>query len=672
MAVFTQPQNREKELKTILDGYRKFIDHKYWLSDIFQKDGIQNSWGARHGKGKNWLCKIYYSKKGSYDVAGLIDHGTTGLTGIVPNNEHDIRKALNENNPNRDQERLSAFLSQDWSSKSWLDLGSRGRGKAIFIASSKEKKIYFDSLRISDNRYIFGSIFLDKNTKEIKEEILSDDQAHHKIQNTFGNNINHLKDYGTRIFIINPVSKLVEAICEQYIDEYIRSTWWEILEKYKANIEVVCNGKSRRIEGSQILPVDKMQVKETYHSGLIKLPKFNDLKIKNISLSYLGDKDIPETYKGISIQRGGMVIERYSTSKLLNEEFSDKIFGSLEMESALEYEMHQHEGPEHCDFRWVENPPAIVLKILKQEIKKFAQKYKLIEYENIHVNKKQREMELNILKELNDFAKNIGLKGLGWSNNKRTVEERDRNKALRLSFSHFKLPGITQRVENNDIVKGAYVIPINETSKTYQVLVRIFILNESKKEIALQEKIVALSNSSVEKIGWDEIKINEIYIPGRYTIRAKLISLENIIIDDETSYEKGKEIYVISRTFYVGIDPKSKGLFEDIKAQKDMAKDKYIWVEESNSGEGYVLYYNLLHPIIKKILDHSENSLNELLIREGLTYLLQIRFSEDKRLFNDSQKPVYFKERDLKENNLNEILNMILRHRSIFLWEREK
>lgn len=672
MAILVQPQNREKELKTILDGYKKFINHTYWLSDIFQKDGIQNSWGARIGKGKNWSCKIFYSKKNDYDIAGLIDHGTTGLTGTIPNNESDIRRALDENNSSRDEERLSAFLSQDWSSKSWTDLGSRGRGKAIFIASSKEKRIYFDSLRVTDKRYVFGSIYLDKNTKEIKEEILSDEHAYKKIKETFGNNIQSLKDYGTRIFIIRPEEELIEAISNSHIDDFIKSTWWEILEKYKASIEIVLNGKSRKIENCQILPVNKMQIKETYHSGLIKLPKNNELKIKNISLCYLGDKDIPEFYKGISIQRGGMAIERYQTEKLIDEEFSEKIFGSIEMESELESEMHKHEGPEHCDFRWVENPPAIILKIIKQEIKKFAQKFKLIEYENIHVDKKQRETELNTLKELNDFANKIGLKGLGWKNKKRDVEKRDDNKQLRLSFSDFELPGISPRVEVGDLIKGAYVKPINETDKNIQVLVRIFILNESKKELCIQEKVIKLSNTTIEKIGWEEIKISEIYTLGKYIIRAKLISLENINIKDEINYEKGDEIYIASRSFYVGIDPKSKGLFEDIKAQKDLSKDKYIWVEESNSGEGFILYYNLLHPIIKKLMDKDQDSLKELWIREGLIYLLQIRFSEDQSLLKENQKPVYFNEKNLKENSLNVIINIILKHRSIFLWGREK
>lgn len=123
MAIFTQPQNREKELKTILDGYRKFIDHPYWLSDIFQKDGIQNSWGARRTKkGKDWICKVFYTEK--MNLAGLVDHGSAGLTGIIPKNKHDIRNALYEENPSRNEERLAAFLSQDWSSKGWNDLGS--------------------------------------------------------------------------------------------------------------------------------------------------------------------------------------------------------------------------------------------------------------------------------------------------------------------------------------------------------------------------------------------------------------------------------------------------------------------------------------------------------------------------------------------------------------------
>lgn len=50
MAHFVQPQNREADLRAIMEGYEGRIDHEYWLSDAFQKDGIQNSWDARPNK----------------------------------------------------------------------------------------------------------------------------------------------------------------------------------------------------------------------------------------------------------------------------------------------------------------------------------------------------------------------------------------------------------------------------------------------------------------------------------------------------------------------------------------------------------------------------------------------------------------------------------------------
>ena len=515
---------------------------------------------------------------------------------------------------------------------------------------------------------------MDRTTKEIKEEILADEQAYMKIKRVFGNNIKPLKDYGTRILITEPKRKLVEAISKGYIDNYIQSTWWEILEKREADIEIIVNGKSRRIEKSQILPVNKMGIRETYRSGPIKLPKYNKLKIKNISLCYLGNKDIPEFYKGIAIQRGGMVIQRYQTKKILDEEFSEKIFGSVEMEPELESEMHQHEGPEHCDFRWVENPPALVLRVIKQEVKKFARKFKLIESENVHVGKKQREAELNELKELNNLADKLGLKGLGWKVKTRKGTTRDKDKPLRLSFS-FKLPRNIPRVDIGEAIKEVYVQPVNEAKKDIHVNVKIFISNESERQLSLQEKSFQLSSGTVsEKIGWEEIKIDKVYKPGKYTIRAVLRSLEEINIANK-SYEKGGEIYRVSRTFYVGVNPKSEGLFEDIKRQKNLSKNKYIWVEESDSGTGYVLYYNFLHPIVKRAYDKYKDSnfVKELHItREGLIYLLQIAFSKDRNLIRSGHKPTYFKESELKGAKLNSIINILLKYRSILLWDEKE
>lgn len=669
-----QPQNKERELKRLLDNYRKFVNHDFWLAEIFQKDGIQNSWGAKIGKGKNWMCKIFYSDRLSIknikDIVGIVDHGTTGLTGIIPRNKQEAVNALNENNQNRKEERLSAFLSQDWTTKSLEDLGSRGIGKAIFIASSKEKIIYFDSLRSSDNKYIFGVIYLNKISKEIEQEILLEEKAYQEIKTVFENKVKPLKEHGTRIFIINPDDKLSESIINKNIDGYIQSTWWEILEKNKADIRIIEKGKERRIGISVFLPVNKMGVKEIYESPLIELPKYPGLKIKKISLCYLGEKDVPEYYKGIAIQRGGMVIERLPTVELLDEDFSSKIYGTVEMESKLESEMHGLEGPEHYNFSWTSNPARVVLQMIKRELNIFVNKYKLVDQVEGPVNKKQRSMELSAQVKLNDFARKIGLKGLSWNKRKRRKSERDPNKLIRLSFSDFKLPHNIARVDKDDLIEGVYVKPINETNIDLNVLVRIWIFNDIK-QLFMEEKSIKLTNKTTDLIGWEQIKINEFFTTGEYVVRSEMRSLEEIQIDKDLSYEKGGKIYTVSRTFWVGMDPKDKGFFNIKAINKQDRKDRFIWTEEAE--ESTILYYNTAHPIIKKLQGNEQlELLGELLIKEGLLYLFIIRFFEDRQLIEEGKKTVYFSEKDLKESNPRNIINLILENRSIFLWQLGK
>ena len=62
MVNLIQPQNRKKDIKAALDGYQGFIKHDEWFTEAFQKDLIQNSWGARQDKkhGKNWMCKLEF------------------------------------------------------------------------------------------------------------------------------------------------------------------------------------------------------------------------------------------------------------------------------------------------------------------------------------------------------------------------------------------------------------------------------------------------------------------------------------------------------------------------------------------------------------------------------------------------------------------------------------
>ena len=110
-----------------------------------------------------------------------------------------MSEILLNNNPDED---LAYFLNSNWSAKNEKKGGTRGRGKTMFLAASKDRKILFDSLRCSDGQYVFGEIFLDKD-KQIKYRLLWNEDAKQRISEISDKKIEPLKKYGTRIMILN-------------------------------------------------------------------------------------------------------------------------------------------------------------------------------------------------------------------------------------------------------------------------------------------------------------------------------------------------------------------------------------------------------------------------------------------------------------------------------------
>jgi hypothetical protein len=141
--------NWPNQVVAIVDGYRGFRG----VSHGVQKDAIQNSWDAREdkkGRGCSVRFEVVRSKGGSVFVC-ITDKGTTGLTGRVLK-----REELQEDQP--PEERWGRFenvaFTKDPSEEA---LGSRGRGKFIFVGASKTSTIFYDTLR-DDGVYTFFSL----------------------------------------------------------------------------------------------------------------------------------------------------------------------------------------------------------------------------------------------------------------------------------------------------------------------------------------------------------------------------------------------------------------------------------------------------------------------------------------------------------------------------------
>jgi|GEM_PF-2256792 len=673
MVQFTQPQNQERDLQAILEGYEGKIKHKYWLVEAFQKDAIQNSWDARLFKsGKDWSFSLFYIPQSSNhpEILGFIDSGTYGLTGIIPESKEEVVKALRKGN--KEEERLAYFLSLNWSNKPGSSIGSRGRGKMIFIGASEDKAVYFDSIRHDDKCYVFGKTFLDKD-KTIQVRIYKGGEANAQRVKIFNNYIPPLSKPGTRVILANPCKELVQPITNGEIEQLIQHTWWEILCKNKAEIKIDVSKKIKFIHPSPFLPIEEFGVEEIYNSGIIELEKGSNLRIKNISLCYLGDKDIPEYYKGLAVQEGGMVVERLKIDELINESIGNKIYGVVTFDRELERKMAKCEGPEHCDIVWTRIPANWVRIKLKYKIREFAKKYELIEEHKKHVGKEQRETEILVQSELNKLAKTLNLQGIATGIRVRKGRGRSALEKLRLSIADFRTPYENGRVDKKQSVLGTYVIPINEYSIFLTVLIKVYIFSQKNGEVIKQtEKILKIPQEQV-KIGWSEIKIDKSFKRGGYTLRAEMRSFEDKKINEGLSYEKGELVYhPVSRTFYVEENPPEKGFFK-IENRATDDKRKFIWIEEGDNE--YILCYNSLHPTIKLIRKEGKWEklhLRNLLFREGSYFAYGIRLAEDKALIEEGKKPLVFKKEELNNNDFQSLLQKVVFRRSNYLWEIDK
>jgi len=677
MFKFIQPKNIENDLMAILEGYEQVLQQSpNWLAEAFQKDIIQNSWDARvNRKGKEWSCILTYlpSSETHPNLIVVSDTGTYGLTGRIPKSKEEEVEILQQQDKN---DRLAFFLSSNWSNKPEEALGTRGRGKMLFIGASKEKTIYFESLRLDDQEYVFGKIFLNKNTKEIENEFYLGDEANRKRREIFYSILGNFYAPGTRIFIIQPEESLIRSFLNGDMEALIQKTWWEILHKYNVNITVEAGNKKVKIEPSSWLPVNKVEKEYVYDSGLVELDE--GLRIKNISLAYLGDKDLPEAYRGIAIQRGGMTIQRIAVKDIIDDAIGEKIYGVVEMDQNLEKELlrRRDEGPEHCSIHWSRVLPRKIKKALRNQILDFIRKFNLTEREEKHIGRAHKQAGKEAEKELNDLARKLGLLGEGIGMKRKTVRKRLPDEKIRLSIADFKTPSSTGRVNFGQSVRGTYVIPINETETQFRVFVKVRIFNEAGDIIKKEEKEITIPDKETVKVVWEKTLINKGFLPGKYTFRAEIFAGEekDFTVELGKKFEKGERVYhPVSRNFYVEMDPpEEEGLFKINYTETD-EREKYVWLEQEDRG--YLIWCNMRHPDIKPLMIRGEqNRLREFLIREGVIFLYALVLAEDKARIEEGKEPLVFrKEKEmLLGGDFEGFLEIVGKRRSIYLWERRK
>ncbi|MDO8751738.1 MAG: hypothetical protein Q7K03_11465 [Dehalococcoidia bacterium] len=271
-----------------------------------QKDAAQNSWDARiTTKGKDWKLVFRYIP----DRNSLIieDFGTVGM----------------------DDKRWTEYQGLwDTTKAEEPTLGARGQGKFLFHYFSTVEVVLTESIDEEGKyRFSFGT------SKEYDDE-------NRKLED-FIPGAQPLDHQGTRIWITDVKQELREELLDhKAFMNYIAATWWEIIRNWNATFVVNFDGVDRQV-GVPQLPVAK-------NEKILHGEKIGNLgKVKNLELYYSKD-EVPELFRGVAVQRGGMTILRLPVAA--EESIKNNIHGYCSFEKDLESELKKVESPNHFGF----------------------------------------------------------------------------------------------------------------------------------------------------------------------------------------------------------------------------------------------------------------------------------------------------------------------------------
>ncbi|AFS83377.1 hypothetical protein [Candidatus Nitrosopumilus sediminis] len=626
-------------VRQLLDGYEQREEAKsHWL----QKDGIQNCWDARKDakKGNKWKCVIELIEENGKSFLTITDYGTWGLTG-----KRLSQKEL-ETEDQPVHERWSRFENLAFANDDIPDkelLGSRGRGKFIFIGISLSNQTFYETLR-DDGVYRLGNRILEKtDSPTVAEE---GEKAREILKQNTGGLLKPLNHVGTRIIIPDPDPEVVKDFKDGHMEEFIGDTWWEIIEKFNAEI-ILKDGKNERKVNSFFSDIPK-KPKNKNQKILIKeniMIHPLDLRIKKIFLFYDKERTFDERYRGIAVQRAGMNICRLSLEEL-GPNLSTHITGYVTCERNFDHEMRRCEGQEHYDFMWNRIPARYLKALLIQEYRKFAEEQ--LGWRALKAQKAQqgqKNAESRALRAANRVAKDIGFGRGGTKVKKPQPPGPPRpkpHKEIQIQLDNPVFPDSdTMRVNYDQSLKSIKARISNNSKHDIQVKARIVIKSVERGDVIehiYKSDIDVKSNTTSEYFGKDVLKITkQDYSPGHYKISADIVLL--------TPFEKLRKGYKLDKSeisFYVEQDPPEGGVFEEFVRVVDFdylpePKDKLRCVHVMGSKPNtYKLEYNGNHNDCEEY-GKEEDTLSQYLYRLSLPELCSIDIENEwKLLFKDS------------------------------------
>lgn len=627
--------NWENRLQTLVDEYEQHGS----IAHGVQKDALQNGWDARLDKkgADGWRFEFQLHEEPSHVFLTLTDSGTIGLTGRVLGPEE-----LTADLPA--QERWGRFENLAFTKDPAEEaLGARGQGKFIFVAASKTRRILYDTLR-ADGVYRLGARVIENACTNVCWSW--EGREAKDMLEQFCPLLKPLTAIGTRVIIDDPIDELLAELRSGSFLDMIGETWWEILQKFDADISLRVNGRVKRATVPGVFDLaeadsqtGKVWVKE---KGTV-IAEGESYRIKRLHLEYVKGRCLPEEFQGVAVQRGGMRI-CLLPFRYVGKDIAKAVTGYVQFDRHLDGEMKLYEDPTHYSFSWRKGVARQVRQWVEDQLEEFGKaKLGLGVSADEKRHRHQSEAEKLALRYVNMVAKELGVSGTGVGG-KGTRTQTDGGtpvdaKPIRLQVPPFDFPTQSLRVDPGQAIKNITCQAINDSASGIDALVKSYVLyGDDIIANLLSDSVVVPARAKSKYFGPLELTVADERFsrPGRYAVRFRLIA------QSCPGYPKGFVLDEVTRTFYVLEDPPQGGLFEKCMPM-DFPKECEAWRGDIKHGEGggWIYRYNLCHHEKVAVGDEVED-LTEYLFR----LLVEALFEIDLR----QEKPKLFTSEDLESH----------------------
>lgn len=584
-------ETTERSTDYIQIAQNTFESYPQSLCHGLQKDTIQNNWDACIRKTKqhvenNWGVEFELLKNEKGEFLVMTDYGTTGLTGNL------TTKDIKEDSPPAEDERWARWESFAFAKTSDESLGARGQGKMIPIFSSQDFTIVYDSLRVNGS-YRAGFTV----ASHIGCPVWRDDETEGKKKIKEITGLEPIQKQGTRVIILKPKPEIVKAIKGGELLKSIEETWWPIILKLGAKIQIKYDGNTLQANVPAIFPIpDESAETKTFKIWKKEIEKIKKIKYENIQYSIKRicfacdvDKEVDELHRGIAVFRGGMKV---ATVEFPEKSFRNKVYGYVEFEEDAEKMLRKIETPNHYNFKNI----GLWKKIrdyIEDELQQFGnQKLGL----GINISEKEKTKRnsaenkaLSVLKQVTKdwpFAKNS--KGVV----NPPVDPPEPNiKDIGITVHNIIFSDDIPRLNYGDSLVDFHSTIFNKTTKAKNLLYEVAVLSGDNSIIQLDSKKIQLQPDESTSSKKYSFKATKKIFPsaGEYRIKFKIAD-----IDDKRKSILDK----ITRRFWVEMDPTLKGPFEVKRGDfEEYGFDKKReWILNHEGDNKYTFYYNTEHP----------------------------------------------------------------------------